>query len=260
MRRVLLKHQLPVQPGMCWLMFYPFLLAGSRSDGNLEEGHWKDLMWRETAVICKIPVVKAYLVIVSFPFLIIDQLCEILDHIRNWNCQIKVLMRPVYDSLISRNLFAAFSSSGLRSGWYCMESRSQASLQLNRTRWMAPTGEYWSSCKCLSVCIPDFSLGALRVNFKPVVMALIVFQLCRHPSATHLDREGHHERFDSWQVACTFDHQGHLSTCTKKRHHGFKLVLVEVARAAWFFCKHRHGWNATGCAAFSNKATLKLLF
>ena len=145
MRRVLLNHQLPVQPGMCWLMFYPFLLAGSRSDGNLEGGHWKDLMWRVTAMFCKIPVVKAYLVIVSFPFLIIDQLCEILDHIRHWNCQIKVLMRPVYDSLISRNLFAAFSSSGLRSGWYCMESRSQASLQLNRTRWMAPTGEYWSS-------------------------------------------------------------------------------------------------------------------
>ena len=159
-------------------------------------------------------------------------------------------MRPVYDSLISRNLFAAFSSSGLRSGWYCMESRSQASLQLNRTRWIAPTEAYWSSCKCLWK--PDLGLGALRVNFKPVVMALIVFQLCRHPSATHLDREGHHERFDSWQVAWTYDHQGHLSTCTKKRELKHEIMVSSLYQWKW---QGQHGSSAsTGMAGTQQAA------
>ena len=32
---------------------------------------------------------------------------------------------------------------------------------------------------------------------------------------------------------------------------------MEVAKVAWFFCKHMHGLPAKNCAAFSQKWTLK---
>ena len=35
---------------------------------------------------------------------------------------------------------------------------------------------------------PNLSLGAFWVNFKPIIMALIVFQLGGHPPAAHLMR------------------------------------------------------------------------
>ena len=37
----------------------------------------------------------------------------------------------------------------------------------------------------------------------------------------------------------------------------FKVVPAEVAKVAWFFCKHTHGLPAKSCGAFSEKWTLK---
>ena len=40
----------------------------------------------------------------------------------------------------------------------------------------------------------------------------------------------------------------------------YKVVPVEVAKAAWFFCKHKHDLPAKCCVAFSKKAGPALKF
>ena len=77
------------------------------------------------------------------------------------------------------------------------------------------------------------------MNFQPVIMALIVFQLSGHTSATA--------------------HLGNLAQVRIHKEPGFRVVPVEVAKVAWFFCKHKHGLHSKYFVAFSAGSEISIL-
>ena len=98
---------------------------------------------------------------------------------------------PVYASLISRNRWAAFSSSWFKSGWYCMESLNQASLKVSKSATVKQGDEinkhlqspwYWyCGTWSLSLCIQGV-FPVCHNNFHNL-SALSPF-LCSWPEAT----------------------------------------------------------------------------